>query len=122
MASWGKFSSQYHPTHLPSEIPALSEAWSYFVANPPRKQLLKDGVLDWSDPWHRKGEPELTWLCDVLKVVRNNLFHGGKFLLPTGPIGEPARNKHLLQHGLKVFAILIDFDPDVRTNYFDTAS
>lgn len=37
-------------------------------------------------------------VLDVVRVVRNNLLHGGKFPIPVGPIEDPSRNALLLRH------------------------
>jgi len=41
-----------------------------------------------------------------LRIVRNNVFHGGKF--PDGPIVEPLRDEALIRDCLAVFERLLD--------------
>lgn len=77
----------------------LNEAVRYFLDNPPKKQVLKDGQIDWKDVEYNGGS-KLRWLIDAIKRVRNNLFHGGKY--PFSPIEEPARDSMLLTYGLVI--------------------
>ena len=63
---------------------------------PPKKQVLKDGLLCWSNvlPDHRnKSELVFSLICRI----RNNLFHGGKF---NGEWFSPQRSKELIEHAL----------------------
>ncbi len=111
--AWDKFSSKYNPTQKPSQIPKLQEAWNYFSTHPPRKQIINAGLLDWSDPQIRTTQPELTWLLDVVRIIRNNLFHGGKF--PFEVVEDPTRNSTLLHHALVVIDVCTTFDDEVNS-------
>lgn len=110
-ADWDKYSSDYRQAHLPSTIPGLRNAWAYFSSHPPRKQILKNNRIVWSEPQVRTSEPELTWLLASVRTVRNNLFHGGKY--PYRPVREPARDSTLLQHTLTVIDVCSAFNNEV---------
>src|SRR5262249_21771355 len=99
-ANWVQFASIHRAKLTPWKINPIRDAWDYFSAKPPRKQIVKRGRLDWSRPKFRTTEPELTWLLDCIRTVRNNLFHGGKF--PLKVIDDPTRNPALLSHALAV--------------------
>jgi len=116
-ANWDAFASKYNAAFDPSQSAELKEACAYFKANPPRKQIIDGDVLDWSDPCKLAKEPMLTWLLTVLRIVRNNLFHGGKF--PIAPIEEPARNPELLRHVLTILDACLPLDAEVK-RYFTT--
>lgn len=56
----------------------LIESVSYILIHPPKKQIIKDGVLKWSEnPPDSSSDIEL--LLKYVCRVRNNLFHGGKY-------------------------------------------
>ena len=113
--SWDGFSSRYRSTFDPSLTPELRAAYDYFVANPPRKQIFDGGALGWSEPQIRTTEPPFTWLLLMLRSVRNNLFHGGKY--PIAPIQDPARNPALLQHSLIVLDACLPMNADVARHF-----
>jgi hypothetical protein len=116
-ANWDEFASKYNSVFNPVHPPGLQQAYTYFKEHPPRKQILKNGRLDWSKPNTLGKEPLLVWLLLCARIVRNNLFHGGKF--PVAPIEEPARNSLLLGHALVIMETCLSLD--TKTNrHFNT--
>ena len=95
----------------------LQAACDYFISQPPRKQILDSGVLGWSKPQFHKREPFFTWLLLMVRSVRNNLFHGGKF--PMAPIEDPSRNTDLLQHSITIIYACLQLDTTVA-HYFSS--
>lgn len=95
-ADWDKFAQVQDPLFMPDNTPELKAAVDYLEWNPPKKQVLKLGKLGWTDVPKQNNE-RLKCLLLAIRRVRNNLFHGGKFPIPYGPIEEPGRNMHLLQ-------------------------
>ena len=100
--NWDKFASDYASQFENLESKALKAAVVYFQDNPPHKQLQRAGELSWSDPQeydHR--EPLLIWLLRMVRCVRNNLFHGGKF--PLVSISDPSRDRELLVNSMHIW-------------------
>ncbi|HJX12988.1 MAG TPA: hypothetical protein VJ377_05605, partial [Dehalococcoidales bacterium] len=62
---------------------------------------------------------EILRLIYIIKQVRNNLFHGGKFPDPIGPVGDPTRDPSLIKHSITVLKHLLFSSPDVKNCYFD---
>ena len=66
--------------------------------NPPEKQIvfqnknLDQKELGWKKKATAKNNKELFL---AIRLVRNNLFHGGKY--PSGPVKDPSRNEELLK-------------------------
>lgn len=67
----------------------------------PRRQVVRDdGELGWKSLERRAGESEEEFVILLVKTVRNNLFHGGKY--PDGRIDEISRNEAILRASLVV--------------------
>lgn len=69
-----------------------------------------------------RGKPradvtEIGWLLTIVKIVRNNLFHGGKY--PYTPLPEPARDTQLLESSRIVLETCAQWDDKVR-RYFNS--
>ena len=113
-ADWYAFAGEIQASllHAPSSK-ELQNAIAYYRLNPPKKQVVKNGHLDWDDslPSH-KNEAEL--LLALVCRVRNNLFHGGKF---NGHWFQPQRSAELLEHGLVILAHSIEAHPRVKEAY-----
>jgi hypothetical protein len=72
--------------------------------------VLKDGKLAWAD-CGCGGKGDLSCLLVLVRRVRNNLFHGGKF--PLQPIPEISRDESLLQSSLTVLGAALQLNPRV---------
>ncbi len=116
--NWDKFGSDHDERFRESLSPRAAEALRYFEANPPRKQIRVDGTLGWSEPsWKLDSEKVLTWLLLVIRTVRNNLFHGGKF--PLVPTQDPSRDRDLLVHSIAVLNSALELDGEVRSKFYE---
>lgn len=94
-ADWDEFGRELNPFFDRTQSDDLCHGIEYLGELPPLRQVLKDGELDFVQLECREKEPFLIQLFDSIRVVRNNLFHGGKF--PQGDVVDPARNSQLLQ-------------------------
>lgn len=118
-AGWGKFAKYCDQKEGAVEQLQQTDAWRYLNSSPPRKQKCDASGLVWSEPiWKKEEELPFKWVCDCLRVVRNNFFHGGKF--PMTPISEPTRNSDLLYHGILLLQFLADQDVSVREFVYET--
>lgn len=117
--NWDRFASD-HNDRWPSSARGFGEAVGYFEREPPRKQIVSGGALGWSEPQAYDGrEPKLVWLLRVVRTVRNNLFHGGKF--PLIPISDPSRDRELLLHAINILTASIGLSRDVEAHFSDDA-
>lgn len=111
---WTKFASEYIAICIPSADPKMRDVAAYFSLNPPRRLIHDDnGKMAWSEPQKRTNEPELIWLLEKVRNVRNNLFHGGKYPYNSN-IDEPARDSTLLEHTLTIIEASCKFNKDVN--------
>lgn len=119
-ANWGRFASVLKEHFDSTRTPELQEAVRYLDSHPPKKQILDNGVLSWRDSV-RNNDPQLIWLVRLIRTVRNNMFHGGKF--PHFPVQDPSRNERLLHSSLVVQYECIELAdahcPDVQQFFYD---
>ncbi|HAT3636033.1 TPA: hypothetical protein ACYEOW_005660 [Raoultella terrigena] len=97
-ADWDEYAKQVSETINNTTDPELISAIAYFKEHPPKKQIIKDGSLIWDDSLPQEKDMA-KFIFLLIRRVRNNLFHGGKF---NGKWFEPERSEALLQHGLVI--------------------
>jgi hypothetical protein len=114
---WGRFARELQAIFDEPPSAEFSASVDYFLTQPPKKQVLREGVLAWDDvlPNH-KNQAEL--VLRLLCRVRNNLFHGGKF---NGHWFEPQRSEDLIRHGLTLMRVAVESHPAVNRAYLDKA-
>lgn len=112
-ANWRDFALSVEPLIDTPSTEALKEAIKFIMNEPPKKQMIIDGNIQW-----QSIEPQTNSQADKLLIyirrIRNNLFHGGKF---NGHWFEPERSEPLLQHSLVVLHECIDYVEDVKNAY-----
>ncbi len=114
--NWDKFGSEHDGDFKPDDLPELKRAVEYFRQNPPRKQIVVGGGLNWSAPQsYAANEPLLKWLLLMIRCVRNNLFHGGKF--PMIPISDPSRDRDLLVNAIIILRAALALDVNVQQQF-----
>jgi hypothetical protein len=85
----------------------------------PRRQVVRDGRVRWEDI-AQHGASDAEYTLRLLKTVRNNLFHGGKY--PDGPIDEIARNREILRAALTILDGCYELHAGVRRRIDEAAS
>lgn len=110
---WRNFARSVGKTLEEPNSEDLQEAIQYILRKPPKKQVIRDGTIQWDegDPGHM-SKPELVLL--YVRRVRNNLFHGGKF---HGHWFPPDRDHNLLRHSLTIVEACLEASVPVREAY-----
>jgi len=111
-ADWSKYAEEIQSV-IENPNKKLDCSITYLINNPPKKQVLKNDLLCWSNvmPNHRnKSDLVFSLICRV----RNNLFHGGKF---NGEWLHPQRSKELIEHALIILRICRQNHPAIRKAY-----
>jgi hypothetical protein len=113
-AHWDNYANNLKGRFAGIKDPAFLRAVALFDEHPPQKQiLLKPGdSLDWMASKRGDGESTEQFVLRMVRVVRNNLFHGGKF--PSGPVWDEARNGALLRTGIVVLNVCLNLDKGLR--------
>lgn len=113
---WKRFCSDFSDRFCVDSSEELRKSFDYFESFPPRNQIIRNRKLSWSKPLLKGDSTELDWLVRVVRCVRNNLFHGGKF--QSEEIEEPTRNAKLISHSVVVLKCLATLSDDVE-RYFE---
>jgi len=107
LPNWNKFiedfENKYHLTREASLLLHLK----------PQKQIVNNNELDWEEP--TLGGSDLNKTIQCIKIVRNNLFHGGKHLST-----DKERDLKLISHAtsaIKQIAYIDNFGMEVFEPY-----
>jgi hypothetical protein len=93
----------------------LEEAVDYFMLTPPWKQVLIDGGMAWDSSMPNNGLSEIEKVLLLVRRVRNNLFHGGKFNIEVHEKKE--RTERLLKSSLIILKACLELDEGVQNNF-----
>lgn len=111
--NWRSFAESVPAIFDDVEDRALADAIAYITEHPPKKQLIRNGVLEWGVvPPQANSRSDL--IFQYVRRVRNNLFHGGKF---NGHWFEPERSELLLRHCLTILNASLEASPRVGDAY-----
>src|SRR5689334_17856713 len=85
--AWDTYAKSIDPVFSKISDKAFHQAVEYLLTKPPKKQVLRAGKLEWeTTPFD--NVPRAQKVLTMVRRVRNNLFHGGKFF-PTEAGGDP---------------------------------
>lgn len=115
-ADWDKYASG-----LPQEVKARiqGEANRYLLDKPPKKQIMKQGKVGWTSA--DRGHREITmWIFDLINIVRNNLFHGGKYRdsEDSEDNPNPTRDTDLVNACLSILSICLEVENTVTDAFY----
>jgi len=120
--NWDKFASEIKDIFDPNSSKSLKEAVDYLISNPPKKQYLdnSDNTLKWKDRVFTGTEPLTNKLGLMIRDIRNNLFHGGKF---NGIFSEEtSRNYKLLDNALIILNNWLKIDSTIGDLFMEPIS
>lgn len=111
---WDRFASEHGDVLLEDTTDReFMEARAFLLREPPRRQIVRCGGLQWRENAQRPGESDAIYLLRLVRDVRNNLFHGGKY--PNEEVsGRRLRNSALLQACLTILETCLSLDADVK--------
>lgn len=114
--NWDKFANDLGQPFL-DEVFRSSRA-SALVSRPPISQIVTGGRLGW-----REGESitNVEKLFQAIRLVRNNLFHGGKFPNPAGFVSDVSRDRELLVQSQMVLEMALEKKPSVKEAFYEEA-
>lgn len=114
-ADWRKFAGNINKEFAAIDDGVTKAARDYLLNFPPKKQVLRNGNVQWVDiildPNWSSAESTLF----MIRQVRNNLFHGGKFLKSPESVND--RDKLLVKNSLIVLYACISFHDCLKNVY-----
>ena len=118
---WDTYANGLRSKFQSVDDPGFSDAVKILVDAPPRKQILSGSSLDWKSTIVGAGEQHESYVLRLVRIVRNNLFHGGKYPVPVGPLEDVGRNSLLLEASLTVLKQCLRLSPELRAVFEETA-
>lgn len=115
---WDAYARQIRDTFIKDVTSELLEASNYYLNTPPQKQVLDNGGLAWSS-MVPNNPAEIENLLILVRRVRNNLFHGGKY--NSQAHDETARNESLLRYGITILEASMTLVPNIKAAYSGAA-
>jgi hypothetical protein len=115
-ADWTAFAGNIESNINNSINCEFKKSMEYILNNPPRKQINENGVIKWKrvDPSQRnKTKNLIMYICRI----RNNLFHGGKFV--GGDLEEFDRDFSLVKSALLILKEIVNFNEKVKNAFYD---
>lgn len=100
---------------------AFREAVAFLLKEPPKTQVVSGNDLGWTDTTQGDGEHLERYVLRLVSTVRNNLFHGGKYPTPVGPMDDVARNRRLLEAAMTVLRQCLELSKRVRAAFEEAA-
>jgi hypothetical protein len=115
---WDTFAVSLRTVFDSTKSEELKEACRYLLESPPNKQVIVNDAPAWETPT-RSQVTDFEFLLRAIRIVRNNLFHGGKYNIEFHETTE--RTCKLLQSTLVVLNECLRLAPNV-CNAFNEAS
>jgi hypothetical protein len=112
---WEKFAQDCDKQLNTQKNPELKTAAQYLLSHPPKKQIQENNKLEWQ-PVKKEGT-QLEQILRLVKTVRNNLFHGGKF--PSGPVKDTGRDAKLLESCIIILRECLSLDKNVQRHFWE---
>lgn len=97
---WDSFGREVQGQFAQVSVSGFKDAVDELISLSPQRQVVCNGQLGWDAVLRQKDDSEEVFLLRLLKVSRNNLFHGGKY--PDGAITEIAHNRKILLAALTI--------------------
>jgi len=112
-ANWRRFCDTKLEGHfqIDQQEASVREAIAYLQERPTRRQVWRNGSLGF-DVIEQGARSDVRHLVELVKAIRNNLFHGGKYPF------DPVRDNGLLQCGLTLLTAWLDYDPQVKQAFY----
>src|SRR5687767_7966177 len=105
---WEGFAYRIHAQFDPQGTPELVTAVNYMLNRPVMKQVVDNSALVFIRRFRPPTMNDTVWLSVLVRGVRNNLFHGGKFRY------DRPRDTELIESCLVILEAWARLHPDVE--------
>jgi hypothetical protein len=115
-ADWGKYTSELSRD---AKAKIEVEAKKFLLGQPPKIQIMKQGKVSWQ-PADRDNRDIIVWIFDLINIVRNNLFHGGKYRESVDSEDHPnsTRDTDLVKACLSILSICLEEENTVTKAFY----
>jgi len=113
--AWDRFSNDINAEFQNIKEEQLTQAVSFLLTEPPKKQVIVGTRVGFVDQVIDPNQKTTQQLIRMVRTVRNNLFHGGKYL-PNGEV-EEGRNQRLVEASLLVLKACVRLNEEVKSSY-----
>jgi hypothetical protein len=120
-ADWDSYAEQLRGQFATVKALVLKTACDYLTSKPPKKQIVNGNSLEWKATVRGNNESIESYVLRLVRMVRNNLFHGGKYPYPVGPMSDPGRDRRLIESALAVLEACLRLSPNVRQAFEEAA-
>jgi hypothetical protein len=115
-ADWNTYADHISTRLARLTSPRYVTARDRILEKPPLRECLYNGRIHLLPNPRRKGETDARYLLRVVRDVRNNLFHGGKF--QNDESAELARDRLLIDSAIIVLEASADVDDSIRGFFY----
>jgi hypothetical protein len=115
-ADWTAFASSIDAKINNSTNCQLKKSIDHILNNPPLKQINENGLIKWKRVDSSKQNKTKNLIMYICRI-RNNLFHGGKFVW--GYLEEFDRDFCLIKCALLILKEIVNFNEKVKNAFYD---
>lgn len=108
---WNRFGVALRGSFTHVASPDFHQAVTEIAELSPRRQVVRNGQLAWAAAQPRGADSVEEYTLKLLRTVRNNLFHGGKY--PDATAAELSRDRTILRVSVVVLGALPAMHPEV---------
>lgn len=121
-ANWDDFIFSIKDEFDKNKNDQLSKAVDYIIENPPKVQIvnINNRQLGWENRNTDSNVPDINKLCQSIRDIRNNFFHGGKYR--GNYQADVSGNCILLDHAITIMNAWLDLNDTVRHNFLEAIS
>jgi hypothetical protein len=112
---WDTFAVSLRDTFDPNATRELREACLYLQESPPNQQVIIGDGVAWETPVRPVRDTEIEFLLRMVRCVRNNLFHGGKYNIAMHE--DTQRTEMLLRSSLVILDACLNLSPKQLAAY-----
>jgi hypothetical protein len=107
--NWEMFVSEIRPRLDQIKLTEILNAADGLLNPPVNKEEMDDEKEIVWVPAEKGNRGDLEYIFDLIQIVRNNMFHGGKYLST-----DLIMNKQRIKSALNVLRICLNLDEDVK--------
>ena len=116
---WDRFAVSLRDSFQIDRSDELLYACQYIMESPPWKQVIINDAVAWDSPIRPEHEQDIDFIMRMIRCIRNNLFHGGKF--NNEWFEQAERTERLLECSLVILSECLSLAQDVK-DAFDEAT